>query len=104
MDQLRKEIINIGSNGLDTGSSEGIWYLPAYHEMWGVAHYVNPYRELGDECQELFNLKQGDKYWCSTCVDREIALTLYIPAGTTDYMRKGDRNDGMYSRPIRKFK
>ena len=104
MDQLRKEIINIGSNGLDTGSSEGIWYLPAYHEMWGVAHYVNPYRELGDECQELFNLKQGDKYWCSTCVDREVALTLYIPAGTTDYMRKGDRNDGMYSRPIRKFK
>ena len=99
--KMRKKSIEIGTDNIDHG--EKIWYMPAYHEMWGIAHYVNPYRDMGDECQDLFNLKQGDTYWCSTAKDYDISNTLYIPAGTTDYMRDDKRTNVHYARPIRKF-
>lgn len=101
MGKMRKEVIEINDEGVNTGTR--VWYMPAYHEMWGIAHYVNPYRDTGDACQELFNLKQGTNYWCSTSVDYDISTTLYIPAGTTDYMRKADRHSSFSARAMRKF-
>lgn len=99
--KMRKQAIEIDENNTDKGTK--IWYMPAYHEMWGIAHYVNPHRDTGDACQELFRLNQGDTYWCSTAKDYDISYTLYIPAGTTDYMREDKRTSVHYARPVRKF-
>ena len=99
--KMRKQAIEIDENNTDKGTK--IWYMPAYHEMWGIAHYVNPNRDTGDACQELFRLNQGDTYWCSTAKDYDISYTLYIPAGTIDYMREDKRISVHYARPVRKF-
>lgn len=99
--KMRKKAIEIDKDNIDRGQK--IWYLPAYHEMWGIAHYVNPHRETGNACQDLFRLNQGDTYWCSTAKDYDINKTLYIPAGTTDYMCEDRRTSVHYARPIRKF-
>ena len=101
MGKMRKEVIEINDQGVNVGT--GIWYMPAYHEMWGIAHYVNPYRDMGDACQELFNLRQGTNYWCSTVKDYDISETLYIPAGTTNYMYAASRRSGFCARAMRKF-
>ena len=99
--KMRKQAIEIDENNTNKGTK--IWYMPAYHEMWGIAHYVNPNRDTGDACQELFRLNQGDTYWCSTAKDYDISYTLYIPAGTIDYMREDKRTSVHYARPVRKF-
>lgn len=103
LQKLRKEVIEIAADGTYTSDENKIWCLPAYHEMWGVADYINPYRATGEACQDLFNMKVGDKYWCSTIKDNDINESLYIPAGTTNYLQEADRDDKLYARPIRQF-
>lgn len=101
--KLRKEVIEITADGPYTPDEGKIWCLPAYHEMWGVAGYVNPYRSTGGACQDLFNMKQGDNYWCSTIKDNDVNESLYIPAGTIDDFKEADRDDKLFARPIRQF-
>ena len=86
------------------------WYLPAYFEMWNMAVHMNPYRNLAEECADMFNMQKGDKYWCAnaltagdTTYDGDIHDAYIVEISSTSSKDVAQKNAYLRARPIRKF-
>lgn len=86
------------------------WYLPAYFEMWDMAVHMNPYRNLAEECADMFNMQKGDKYWCAnaltagdTTYDGDIHDAYIVEISSTSSKDVAQKNAYLRARPIRKF-
>lgn len=86
------------------------WYLPAYFEMWDMAVHMNPYRDLAEECADMFNMQKGDKYWCAnaltagdTTYDGDIHDAYIVEISSTSSKDVAQKNAYLRARPIRKF-
>ena len=85
------------------------WYLPAHQEMWAIANHMNKFRDLGEDCQEVFNMYWNDKYWYAKCPSAGEVYNggrgdaFYVIIGDDSKMKTENKRNFNRARAIRKF-